>query len=226
MNVKKNLLEMVGVIFLMLSCLNAVNAGNKMPNPGAEKIVSSNEYPKELSDQRITMAEYIPAEGWGCYNSCGYHTWGVTDKEAHSGTYSTFLTVLEKNEKGMAVVELCLGGATDGNIGKYAIQSEPNTTYYFSLWLKGNVSQIYIKWLGWKTDEGFPESREFKTTSLVRPLVLTEEWKKYEGVFTTSKETKRFVMRIQIPNTAFPQPGQTIYVDDVEIVSFYEKVNK
>jgi len=215
-------------VVLVVSLASAAGAAtNLMTNPGAEKMELSpySGYPQELLTPRARMAEAIPAQSWGCYPSCGFCTWGVTDKEAHGGKYSAFLAVDGSDSRGVTELNLCLG-QTDGRSGKYAFVAKAKTTYYFSFWLKGNPapSAVYVRWLGWKTEDGSMDAdkREWRDTNLIGKggIVPGTEWKKYEGTFMTTADTKKFAMRIQIPVQAAAQKGQTIYVDDVEISEF------
>ncbi len=215
-------------VIVVVSLVSAAGAAtNIMPNPGAEEVGASpySGYPQELLSLRGKAAEFIPIEGWGCYPSCGYCTWGATDKEVHSGKYSAFLTVDGSDDRGVTDLNICLG-QTDGRNGKYAFTAKANTAYRFSFWLKGDPAPavVYVRWLAWKTEEGLPEDREWRDTNLIgsKRIIPSAEWKKYEGTFTTAADTKKFVVRIQIPLQAKSQKGQTIYIEDVEITELTE----
>ncbi|MDD2711118.1 MAG: hypothetical protein PHV34_24325 [Verrucomicrobiae bacterium] len=195
---------------------------NLMPNPGAEEVTEA-KHEKPPADPRVTTADWIPAKGWGCSNSSGCCEWGVTEENPHRGKYCASLKVVKLNDKGGITVELCLGGKSDGMTGQDAIPTAPNTSYYFSLWLRGNAPLAHIKWLGWTDDAGAPKNREWKTTAFKSGVIPTAEWKRYEGSLTTTEKTKKFALRIQIPSNCGAQPGQSVCVDDVEIIPFAEK---
>jgi len=195
-----------GISLLVLAFTRVASADtNLMQNPGAEKVIPAEDYP----------------EGWGLYNGGGECNGGTTDKDAHTGQYSSFLTFkdffVNKDTGEKAVnIDLMLG-KTDGYDGKDAIKAEANTAYYFSFWIKGDISQVSVRVFTWKTEEGLKDSRGMITPSLVGDIVPTSTWTKYEGGFTTGLDTKRFAVGIHINKIPGLTSGQTIYVDDVEI---------
>ena len=203
---------------------------NLMVNPGAEGIIQDSE--KRFF---IVCGGKLPhGWGWGAFLCAGKGIWGVTDKEAHSGKYSAFLTFKEfmcgmvKGEyREIAAMGLLLG---ESNVytGTYAIQAQPDTTYEFSFWLKGNIPSLHVQIKEWdtgKTDE-YAGSRvgikEFKkdgrrVKKFSRGVIPTSEWAQYTGKFTTLSTTEKFAIYIGFNTPMFLASHQTFYVDDVSI---------
>ena len=206
---------------------------NLMVNPGAEGIIQDSE--KRFF---IVCGGKLPhGWGWGAFLSAGKGIWGVTDKEAHSGKYSAFLTFKEfmcgmvKGEyMEIAAMGLLLG---ESNVytGKYAIQAQPDTTYTFSFWLKGNIPSLHFQIKDWdtgKTDQyatsrvGIKGLKKDGSTVKKHPrhgykIIPTSEWSQYTGKFTTLSTTEKFAIYIGFNTPMFLASHQTFYVDDVTI---------
>jgi len=198
-------------------------------NPGAEEMVA-------VTNSPAVPGKLVP-RGWGAYGGGSAFTWGATTNAMHGGQYSAFMTFkdyyVSTNGEKYASSALILGEA-DGYTGSNAIPVKPRTTYAFSFWLKGDVPSVSIKSVfGWNTAKAVPGDRESlpvtkvrKNGMLMRNTVGTSgilfpsalEWARYSGEFKTFAETKRAAPGISITDVPGLAPGQTIYVDDVEIV--------
>ena len=201
---------------------------NLMVNPGAEGIIQDSE--KSL---RIVCAGKLPhGWGWGAFLCAGNGIWGVTDKEAHTGKYSIFLTFKEfafHKGRDIATMGLLLG---ESNVytGKDAIQAQPDTTYEFSFWLKGNIPAMTISIKAWDTGKADQyatsvglkglkkDGRRVKKIHRIGYRVIpTSEWAQYTGKFTTFSTTEKFAILIGFNTPNFLASQQTIYVDDAII---------
>ena len=202
-----------------------VKTVNLMPNPGAE------DYQVTKKGIKKTQA------GWGAYLGAGKGEWGVTDKEAHTGNNSVFLTFrdfytyTEGEKAGKKIVSLALTlGESNGYDGKSAIKAEPDTPYEFSFWIKGNIPTVKVVIKSWKTAEALPLDRERLSITRIEkegkevksPIALSSEWVHYRGTFITKPDTKRFVIELFfVGETDMFKSGQTtFYVDDV-MISYY-----
>ena len=195
-------------------------AGNLMPNPGAEKILAN---PGNIKLPGIIFSRHIPAFGWGIRKSCGTGEFGITDKEKHSGKYSVFCKIKEKNSAGHFKIYIQLGENIKSSGQTKVIFFKTDTVYYFSCWVKakGNFV-INRRYLELKTDSGKPHVKYMgiKNRSSFYPL---DKWEKYEIAFTVSGRTKKVVPVIQIVGTLLSKPGDVIFIDDIKIIPFNEK---
>ncbi len=78
---------------------------------------------------------------------------------------------------------------------KTGIPCKPGTTYTFSVNLKGNVSRVEIKGVGWDTEKGFYGFKKLGKSIMCKP---TGEWTLFKGEFTTTAKTKRIALVLQI----------------------------
>ncbi|MFA6714051.1 MAG: family 10 glycosylhydrolase [Victivallaceae bacterium] len=171
------------------------------------------------------MFKYIPKAGWGCYSGDGYCTWGITDKERHSGKNSVCL-VFEKFSKKSngdmtANFGICLG-QSNGYTGKKAIKVLANTVYKFSFYIKGDMPELKLNVIGWKTEEARAEDRLVLMTTK-KNIVPSLVWTKYEGSFITEKNIKKIAICIKVvdsSNSGKLKPRQSVFIDD----SVMEKV--
>ncbi len=185
-----------------------------MKNPGAEKVMPSAGYPKELIPARTRMADNVP-ENWGCYNGQGACRWGATEKEARSGQRSVFLEVMGENKTGVNF-GLCIGN-TNGYTGKEAIPTPGNTVYRFSFYLKGDIPFIEVVAVCWKASNSSSKGRRQVETTL-KVITPTGEWTRYEGGFRVGKDIGLFALMLRVGAKGDEvRNGQIIYVDDVEL---------
>ena len=78
---------------------------------------------------------------------------------------------------------------------KTGIPCKPDTTYTFSINLKGNVSKVEIKGVGWDTEKGFYGFKKLGKGITCKP---SGEWTLFKGEFTTTAKTKRIALVLQI----------------------------
>jgi hypothetical protein len=181
----------------------ALGGGNLMPNPSAE---TGNPFPT----------------GWGRWKGAGDIGWGVTEDTCYSGNKSAYLSVTKFTEiNGRAQVGGALlagGDLCKGVTGEMALPCEPDTTYAFSFWAKGDVPWTDVKVLGWKTDAAAKTDREAITTTVgrIRPGA---EWKQYAGTFRTTDQTRRCVLAFYVIGNADEGMAlnTTLYIDDVTL---------
>lgn len=204
---------------------------NLVTNPGAEDVAIITNVP--------TVPGKLIPRGWGGYGGGSGFIWGVTTNEAHSGSNSVFMTFtgffVYSNGAKMASSAL-MPADTDGYSGARAMPARPNTAYEFSFWLKGDVPRVSLKMAitSWKSDAGRVEDREYLQVHDLckngRPFLIRQmrdsagilipdalAWTRYSGRFATSPDTKRMALCIKIIDAPGLEPGQTIYVDDMEI---------
>ncbi|MDD2708866.1 MAG: family 10 glycosylhydrolase [Verrucomicrobiae bacterium] len=204
-------------LLFMASALTSYANANLMPNPGAEEVILFKGYPKEAKPGgNPKIAEYVP-KGWGlyvgspCEDPC---EWGATDKEAHTGKHSCFLTFnhFHENKDGEKSVNLSLNlGGSNGYTAGNAIKSEGGEDYHFSFWAKGNIPRISVKISCWTAGNADPIHQQNIDAT------LASNWTKFEGRFSPAPNAERFLVRLQISAVPGLSPGQAIYVDDVEI---------
>lgn len=210
---------------------HGTGARNLMRNPGAEVVVPFREYP-EKDKIWLSHTDLVP-RGWGWYPGGGKGTWGATDQKAHSGTYSVFLTFRDwvklKDGGKCASMALTLGG--EGHCGRLnRIQVEPGETIQFSFWMQGDIPSVKVTLFltsaagkrivacpaSLKEDGRFVGIR----TAFGHIVIPKRRWTRYDGRFTINADAKALCLLIWCANPRLLEPGQTIYVDDVEIRRF------
>ena len=226
---------------------------NLIPNPGAEEIMPGKDFPPPQTDfvkQRVCYLNpgaLVPGH-WGAFApryGGGVGLWGATDKEAHSGSNSAYLTFTgfekwtDNWKPPVPTVNMTLfTGAPNGYEGATAISVQPNTDYTFSFWFKGNVPAVAVKINGWNSETGayntvesLPISHPRKNgigirdhhytrggaTILMNSLFPSSTWTYYSGSFRTGPNIRRVALGFAIENTRLLQPDQAIYVDDVTL---------
>lgn len=227
--------------YLLVTCCCVIHAQvypektNLIVNPGIEDVIETEEARKLIPEEQhrreiqyfqLAPGRLLPRE-WLPYSGGGYGIWGATDEQAHSGKYSIFLTFKnfhKSQDKDMAVLF----------INTKPVEVEPDTEYEFSFWIKGNIPLISIKGFIWNEKE---ERISLETSGLIKGLrkdgisqrgmqkggvVIApgEQWSQYSLIIKTTVDSKRLQMRIGLDNMNQPLvPGQTIYVDDVRLIS-------
>jgi len=216
----KTMFGLAGCLVLCVLLSSGTEAAeNIMLNPGAEEVI-----PGEQSVShggRTTTTEYVPKD-WGLYNSCGYCTWGSTEEEAHSGKRSAFLSFSEVKAK-KTHCDLCLGANTNNRIVESAMRCKPDTTYYISFWMKGDLPRIIVfaygrteyderQFIGWVKDAPGEEGNKLS----IKP---TDGWMKYRGFVTTKPDTYKFWITLSNQQKG-RAVGNIIYVDDVVVKEY------
>ena len=163
----------------------------------------------------------VKPSNWAVYSGGGQGELAATP-DAQSGRYAASLVAREfymdpKSGKPTFVSLALIQGRSNGYLGRDAYVAEPNTRYDFSFYLKGDAPSVEVGCLGWNTDEAEPDDRQhIKTTAgQIKP---ESSWRRYEGSFTTEKDTRRFVLAFRIGGSpATFQLGRGIVVDDVVV---------
>ncbi len=164
----------------------------------------------------------FPAD-WGCYCGAGSAKWGLTTDEAHSGKACVFMTITGHDERPITNNAVSIG-ATAGYTGDNALDCQPNESYRFSFWLKGEgfKRRLNVSVQGWKQPTSDAKSRQSIMTTL-GSVMPTERWTKYEGTFKTLPDTRKFVLLIQAYGNQRDAPvGATVWIDDVYIAKVGE----
>lgn len=208
---RRRLAILVGT-FLLAGCAGVLLAaglerGNLLPHPSAE-------------------AAGWPPKGWGLYHGTPGIKEGLTKEEAHSGTRSVYMTVVEfwhneKTNKRQVSGAIMVGGS-NGYTATGALPCEPDATYHFSFWIKskGVHRPIIVDVTGWAAD-GIKKSRRHVTPKIVEGKVIAgDEWKQYHGSasFAAKPDTAKFAISIRLTGTDEElDKGATIWVDDAYV---------
>ena len=190
---------------------NGLNAQNNIiKNPSAESFTKKRKSPLN----------------WGKYVGCGKHYFTSTSDEAHTGKRSVCLRILsdENNNKIHLGV---MGGDSNGYEGRNAYKVEAETTYEFSFWIKGSVPSIEVQCIGWKDIAAKYKDRQKIPTSIYK-IKVSPEWKKYEGTFTTFKDTCKVALKFMIyakGENCKAYVGKEFYVDDLSMIEQEQKTN-
>jgi len=177
---------------------------NLVRDPGAE------------GEARARLRECDFPLGWRCYEGAGTAQWGVTAEQAHSGKNSVYMKITGHDERPITNNALTLG-ATAGYSGAEAFDARPGVTYYFSFWMKGKgfKRKLSIHGQGWKEPVDQSSSRQQLQCTL-GSLLPTEQWKRYEGSFSTAGDTRKIALFINSYGSQTQAPvGATIWMDDV-----------
>lgn len=169
--------------------------------------------------------------GWGMYTGGSWDD-GVLSlsDDAHSGKFSAMLTTRKfyldpATAKPTFIGLKLMQGHSNGYDGARAYAAKPSTTYHFTFWLKGDVPEVKLQAVSWKTEEAKADDREELGTTLavVKP---TDAWERYKGSFTTTAATRRFALAFYVSGGPPDFPlGTKILVDDVEITEANERTN-
>lgn len=194
-------------------------AGNLALNPGGEVVCTNLLFPSDYRHARADMTDEVPV-GWGCYVGGGSCRWGACEDSPHSGRRCVFMEVTEfhRGDRGKGSINVSLIPAvTNGYLGRHAIAVEPNTTYEFSLWLRGDLPSVQIAATGWTGRADNKALRQGLPCS-PGPVKLTPEWRRYAGTITTRADTRRLALRVHLGgNAAAGAKLGRFYVDDVAI---------
>jgi|GEM_PF-1466250 len=190
----------------------AISGDNLVVNSSVEAIVPG-KLDRSKSHNGLLADDFVPA-GWSVYCGGGYGTWGVTEREAHSGKYSVFLRIdkfgIYEGEK-LATMWL-----------KQRIAAFPDTRYSFSFWLKGSIPLLNGVDVMLDPYWSAPTAASFVVFEdgrwLNRKVIMpTADWKRYYGTFKTQANTTNFSFTVGVSTPALLMPGHTIYLDDLEI---------
>jgi hypothetical protein len=211
---------LAGIIALSDSGAAADPVPNLLDNPGAEAQIPAAQVKADLplgyflNNHFLELADTAP-EGWGLFSSADTKIkWGATDKEAHSGKYSCFLTLVDPLGKDTGwLFERILLGKSNGYSGEKAIPVSPRTMYEYSFWVKGDASKINVETFTWSTDDGNKAGMKFAYTSHANEAIGAE-WKQIAGTFMPPADARRMAVAIRMLSA---KPGQTLYVDDAVI---------
>ncbi len=214
---------------LLVNSVNWLAGGvNLVTDSGAESIT--------VSDNKL--AELPP--GWGKHVGNGRAKFGVTSETSHSGKNSAYATLTKwgKNRKGDPDANFgIMLGKTNGGNGSEALPVEPDSTYCFSFWMKGNLPRVSVRVFTWKSPEANVKSRKInhpvkepvnlyidgaamKQPTLRRGIGIKpdpDKWHQYQGTFLTGPETTRAAVRIGISYPKNMKIGDIIYIDDAEV---------
>lgn len=106
----------------------------------------------------------------------------------------------------------------DGTKSGFAVK--PNTTYDFSVDLRGGASSANINILEFTGDDFYRDRRRIKTTPKMT-LAVEKEWKTYKGSFHTSADAQRAGVQVQLWSSdkggALLSPGEFVLVDNVKV---------
>lgn len=158
-------------------------------------------------------ADAAAPKHWGYYKGGGSAVWGRTANEAHSGKFSAFLRPLGRGDINVALI----AGDSNGYIGEKASPAKASAKYKYSFWAKGDLKDIAIRLVAWKTDKADNYKDRIPHPAVVT-FSPTPEWKKYEGEFTMPAEAKKFVLMFQRSGTiGLDEPLGTLYIDDLSV---------
>lgn len=125
-------------------------------------------------------------------------------------------------EKALSI-GVVIGGAKGGDAqdGRNALTVLPNTTYKFSIDLKGTVKNVGIAAFVYDGEcNGSKERKRVKTS--IGGINVQPNWMRYEGEFTTGSNTKKAALYIQIwcdekQGGIAEKPGTYLLIDNVII---------
>lgn len=157
---------------------------------------------------------------WGRWKGQGKMNWGVTEDVFHTGKKSAFITLQRFGKvkgRNNAMAALVVGDSK-GTTGPNALVCEPNTTYSFSFWAKGNMPFVDVKGLAWVSETAAKHERRAIKTSVGR-FKPTDEWKEYKGTFTTPDAAKRMILMFYVGGyeDEGAELNKTLFIDDVVI---------
>lgn len=130
------------------------------------------------------------------------------------------------NAEGAVVGQAALYAGRDGRHLGFAVT--PETTYDFSLELKGGVDRAYVNAYEWTGDDRWKDMRKLKTKPALngadmRGVRVGDTWTRFKGSFTTSSGAKRAMIEVKLWSSsrhggAFA-PGSFILVDGVTVAA-------
>ena len=202
-----------------IAAQHAVTAGipTRLGNVGKAHLLR----PKQGATVLLDIPPTAPP-GWGFYTGGGPGGELVVSTDAHSGRYAAALTTREfykdpKTGRPLWVGIAAIQGNADGYSGPAAYVARAGTRYNFSFWLKGQVPSVEVECIGWKSHQADAKDRHYIETTLAK-LKPKPAWTRYQGSFTTQKDTCRFALAFRIHgNPGTVKLGQGILLDDVAI---------
>jgi Carbohydrate family 9 binding domain-like/Glycoside hydrolase 123, catalytic domain len=118
--------------------------------------------------------------------------------------------------------QLAIGGAKGGDFqdGRKALKVKPETTYEFSLELRGTINRVNISTFLYKgACKTYGDYDKGKTS--LKNVKVMEGWTRYKGTFKTNKVTKRVALRMSIYTAEryglTEKPNTYLLVDNVSI---------
>ncbi len=149
---------------------------------------------------------------WSYYVGNGEGVWGRTYAEAHSGLFSA---MLKPTAYGGSSINLGLiAGKSDGYGGAEAYSISANTTYNYSFWIKGDLTETMVSVLTWNSEEGASGDRVYIGLGTLNPQPT---WQKHEGTFTTQNDTRKFVLLFRAYGSSSEINLRVLYIDDVYV---------
>ncbi|MCK4981388.1 MAG: hypothetical protein KAS17_00620 [Victivallaceae bacterium] len=213
------------LFFLIFNCC-AENNDSKKPNmiknPSAEEVVMDETF----------QVDSKPAN-WNVYigGLSGKLKWGTTSV-SYEGKKGVFLEVPNPRiRKGKKDINIGLiPGNSNGYTAPAAYSAKSGAKYYFSFYIKGDISIIDVYITCWRTKEAKSKDRSHYLRLLtIRP---TSKWTKYETTFELKKNTRKFVpvfyirTRERAPSIPEIKTGQKVYIDKVYLCEIESKIKK
>ena len=126
-------------------------------------------------------------------------------------------------------VGIVIGGAkgSEGQDGRNAIDVMPDTTYKFSLSLKGTVDKANISVFTWDGScEDYKERKRVKTS--LGAVKAQPDWTLYQGEFKTGNPVKKAALFVQVwcdqgQGGLTEKPGAYLMIDNVSIAAKEEE---
>jgi hypothetical protein len=193
-----------------------------MPNPGVEK---TNKKTDNIKLSGVFLDGKLPKGGWTIKNSTGTSVFGVSNKNPHSGSYCLYSGIKTKNPKGVSEFFIRLGENIPGiKTPASVLLLKPDTTYYFSFWIRAEGKiRVILRYEEHEKNAATSKLKYIGLNNKAMVIYPDEKWKKYETVFTTSSRMIKAVPVLQVVGKDFSQEGNTVFIDDVEIIPFDEK---
>ncbi|MCD6361409.1 MAG: family 10 glycosylhydrolase [Armatimonadetes bacterium] len=185
-------------------------AENLMVNPSAEE---------------VTDAGHLP--GWGLYIGAGRATLTQSADYAHEGKASACLELTrwytppdeEDVPANHSISVAAMLGESNGYKPLNTMTCEPGTTYVFTFWYRGDVSNAKVSVTGWPADDA-DHTRRIHPQVAGGAMAPADEWRRCTGSFRASDEMTRFAVMVQVSGKEAEgfKLGR-LYLDDVRITA-------